>query len=417
LFARNSFVTGPGSSHAERGAAGLDLDEAILATLRARLPDVSELTIAAVVEEVPGYTGALSGQMRENIEQAVQMALGGFLRLVAHGSDANPGTPLHPALDAAYALGRGEARAGRSMDALLAAYRVGARVSWREMSTTVVESNIAAPTLGAFAELVFAYIDELSAASVAGHTDELATTGRVRQRYLERLGRDLLTRAPAEALAADAARADWAVPETLTAVLLPTAAVRGAASLLDRRTLELSADLIGLEIEETSVLLVPDMGGSSRLQLMRVLRDRKAVVGPSRPWMAVAASYERALRTYQLVTPTGQEPIDSEDHLVTLVLGADLEALTDLRSRALEPLSQLRPSTAERLTETLRSWLLHQGRREEIATELVVHAQTVRYRVTQLREAYGDRLGDPQTILELTVALACDDRTSQPVSA
>jgi hypothetical protein len=41
----------------------------------------------------------------------------------------------------------------------------------------------------------------------------------------------------------------------------------------------------------------------------------------------------------------------------------------------------------------------------------------VRYRVTQLREAYGDRLGDPQTILELTVALACDDRTSQPVSA
>jgi hypothetical protein len=410
-------MTDTGSSHAARGAAGLDLDEVILATLRARLPDVSELTIAAVVEEVPGYTGALSGQMRENIEQAVAMALGGFLRLVQHGSDANPGTPLQPALDAAYALGRGEARSGRSMDALLAAYRVGARVSWREMSTTVVENNIAAPTLGAFAELVFAYIDELSAASVAGHTDELATTGRVRQRYLERLGQDLLSGAPAEALVADATRADWAVPDTLTAVLLPTAAVRGAASLLDRRTLELSADLIGLEIEQTSVLLVPDMGGSNRPQLMRVLQDRKAVVGPSRPWMAAAASYQRALRTYQLVPPTGKEPIDSEDHLVTLVLGADLEALTDLRTRALEPLSHLRPSTAERLTETLRSWLLHQGRREEIATDLVVHAQTVRYRVTQLREAYGDRLGDPQTILELTVALAAGGRTPQPVSA
>jgi hypothetical protein len=410
-------MTDTGSSHAARGAAGLDLDEVILATLRARLPDVSELTIAAVVEEVPGYTGALSGQMRENIEQAVAMALGGFLRLVQHGSDANPGTPLQPALDAAYALGRGEARSGRSMDALLAAYRVGARVSWREMSTTVVENNIAAPTLGAFAELVFAYIDELSAASVAGHTDELATTGRVRQRYLERLGQDLLSGAPAEALVADATRADWAVPDTLTAVLLPTAAVRGAASLLDRRTLELSADLIGLEIEQTSVLLVPDMGGSNRPQLMRVLQDRKAVVGPSRPWMAAAASYQRALRTYQLVPPTGKEPIDSEDHLVTLVLGADLEALTDLRTRALEPLVHLRPSTAERLTETLRCWLLHQGRREEIATDLVVHAQTVRYRVTQLREAYGDRLGDPQTILELTVALAAGGRTPQPVSA
>jgi hypothetical protein len=402
------------SSHAERGAAGLDLDEAILATLRARLPDVSELTIAAVVEEVPGYTGALSGQMRENIEQAVQMALGGFLRLVQPGSDANPGTPLQPALDAAYALGRGEARSGRSMDALLAAYRVGARVSWREMSTTVVERKIPAATLGSFAELVFAYIDELSAASVAGHTDELATTGRVRQRYLERLGQDLLGRAPADALVADAARADWAVPDTLTAVLLPTAAVRGAASLLDRRTLELSADLVGLELEQTSVLLVPDVGGSNRSRLLRVLQDRTAVVGPSRPWMAAATSYERALRTYRLVTPTGQEPIDSEDHLVTLVLGADLEALSDLRTRALEPLSHLRPSTAERLTETLRSWLLHQGRREAIATDLVVHAQTVRYRVTQLREAYGERLSDPQTIRELTVALAVDPR---PLSA
>jgi hypothetical protein len=410
-------MTDAGSSHAARGAAGLDLDEAILATLRARLPDVSELTIAAVVEEVPGYTGALSGQMRENIEQAVAMALGGFLRLVQHGSDANPGTPLQPALDAAYELGRGEARSGRSMDALLAAYRVGARVSWREMSTTVVENNIAAPTLGAFAELVFAYIDELSAASVAGHTDELATTGRVRQRYLERLGQDLLSGAPAEALVADAARADWAVPDTLTAVLLPTAAVRGAASLLDRRTLELSADLIGLDIEQTSVLLVPDMGGGGRPQLLRALHDRKAVVGPSRPWMAAAASYQRALRTYQLVPLTGKEPIDSEDHLVTLVLGADLEALTDLRTRALEPLSHLRPSSAERLTETLRSWLLHQGRREEIATDLVVHAQTVRYRVTQLREAYGDRLSDPQTVLELTVALAAGGRKPQPVSA
>ena len=96
------------------------------------------------------------------------------------GADA--GTPTAPALDGAYQLGRGEARSGRAIDALLAAYRVGARVSWREMSSTAVAAGLDADTLARFAELVFAYIDELSAASVAGHTDELATTGRVRQR-------------------------------------------------------------------------------------------------------------------------------------------------------------------------------------------------------------------------------------------
>jgi DNA-binding PucR family transcriptional regulator len=72
----------------------------------------------------------------------------------------------------------------------------------------------------------------------------------------------------------------------------------------------------------------------------------------------------------------------------------------------LAPLATLRPGAAERLTETLRSWLLHQGRRDDIASELTVHPQTIRYRMTQLRELYGDRLADPQLIAELTIALA-----------
>ena len=67
-------------------------------------------------------------------------------------------------------------------------------------------------------------------------------------------------------------------------------------------------------------------------------------------------------------------------------------------------------TAAERLAETLRSWLLHQGRREEVAADLVVHPQTVRYRMTQLRELYGDRLTDPTTVLELTIALAVPPR-------
>jgi DNA-binding PucR family transcriptional regulator len=54
----------------------------------------------------------------------------------------------------------------------------------------------------------------------------------------------------------------------------------------------------------------------------------------------------------------------------------------------------------------LRAWLLHQRRREEVAADLVVHPQTVRYRMTQLRELYGDALSDPRTVGALTIALA-----------
>ena len=34
-----------------------------------------------------------------------------------------------------------------------------------------------------------------------------------------------------------------------------------------------------------------------------------------------------------------------------------------------------------------------------------MHPQTVRYRMGQLRELYGDRLDDPEFVLLLTVAL------------
>ena len=37
---------------------------------------------------------------------------------------------------------------------------------------------------------------------------------------------------------------------------------------------------------------------------------------------------------------------------------------------------------------------------------LLVHAQTVRYRVGQLRKVYGDRLEDSAFVLDATLALA-----------
>ena len=98
--------------------------------------------------------------------------------------------------------------------------------------------------------------------------------------------------------------------------------------------------------------------------------------------------------------------IDTEQHLADVVLMADDVARSDLRDRVLRPLADLRPSAAEKLTDTLRAWLLHQGRREEIASALFVHPQTVRYRLGQLRELYGDRLDDPTFVRDASIALA-----------
>jgi hypothetical protein len=268
-----------------------------------------------------------------------------------------------------------------------------------------VRAGLDAATLASFAELVFAYIDELSAASVAGHTDELATTGRVRQRHLERLVHHLLARPDAseETVRRAAERADWAEPRTLTAVVVPGSQVRAVLGAVAPSTLQ-AADPPGLE--DHVLLLVPDAHGRERPRLLRALAGRGATAGPARPWLSVRASYDRALRARALgpaADPT--DLVDTEDHLPALVLTADPEALADLRARALAPLDGLRPGTADKLAETLRLWLLLQGRRDEVAAALFVHPQTVRYRMGQVREAFGDTLDDPEVVLALTLAL------------
>ena len=396
----------------------LQLDPGVLDDLRAVLPGVAQRTVDTLVSDVPEYADAFSGDGGSTIQAAVQAALAGFLHLAGQAGELSP---VEPAREGAYALGRGEARSGRTMDALLAAYRLGARVAWREWSATAVTHGVQAETIAQFAELVFAYIDELSAASVAGHTDQLATSGRVRSQYLERLGTALLTGSPPEALEAAALRADWLPPEVLSVVLLPSARTRDTLPVVDPLTLVVPGDLVGLA--DVDVLLVP----GARRQVLRVLAGRPAVVGPTRPWGKAAASFARASRMADLIATEGTLDangavggsgvvdglVDTETNLTSLVLLSDPAALADLRAQVLAPLADLRPATAARLAETLRAWLLHQGRREDAAAALHVHAQTVRYRMNQVRELFGDQLNDPEVVLRLTVALALDPVTTR----
>ena len=250
--------------------------------------------------------------------------------------------------DAAYALGRGEARSGRTMDALLSAYRVGARVAWRDLSDAGVRAGLPAATVAQFAELVFAYIDELSAASAAGHADELATTGagaaalpgaahpepapRRLPRRPRGLGRArrLGAAAPAHRRRAPGPAGPWRARPGRPATLQPTEQVPG---------LEDHPDL--------TVLLVPAAragpgGPAARLAAAGGRRAGAAVAGG-------AASYERALRVVgSSWSRRPRRPVDTEAHLAGSS-SAPTRGLRDLRLHVLAPLDELRPAAAEKL--------------------------------------------------------------------
>ena len=381
------------------------LDAAVLDALHAALPATARRTVVALGDELPAYERAARGtDFAATLERAVEMALAGFLGVVGERQLARRTTPSAPAVDAAYELGRGEARTGRPIEVLLAAYRIGARVAWQDLSQVMVEREVPAGTVAHYAELVFAYIDQLSAASVTGHNDETAASVRERERFLERLAEALLVGTGPAELEDLAARADWLPPTTLTAVVLPASQLRQALHAVAPATLTVRSDGAPGAPEGAGVLLVPDVG-RGRARLIDALDGRSAVVGPARPWTEARASYDRARRVASLLTPSGTAT-DTEEHLAAIVIGSDAGALDDLRRRALAPLDEVRPATAARLAETLRSWLLHQGRRDEVAAELHVHPQTVRYRMTQVRELFGDRLTDPDRVLELVLVLA-----------
>lgn len=381
-------------------AEALALDEATVDALRSELPRVAKLVVAEVMREVPAYDVPFQGRMGQIIEKAVQVSLESFVSLASRSAPRS-GAQVGVGAAAARDLGRAEARNGRPVEALLAAYRVGARAAWRELSVQAIAAGVDAATLGRFAELVFSYIDELSAASVAGHNSETSSAERARIVHLDRLTRALLTGAGESELDSAATAASWTPPRTLTAVLVPVERLQHTAAVLDPRTLTLGEDLPGEE-HSRAALLVPDAGGRSRTHLREVLGGRPAVIGPARPWAQVSESYTRAVRALPLAD---DEPLDADEVLPELVLGADPVALADLRSAALAPFDEVADGAAERLAETLRAWLLLQGRRELVAEVLHVHPQTVRYRMNQVRDLYGERLNDPDEVLAILLAL------------
>src|SRR3954451_10203935 len=135
--------------------------------LRPVLPSLADEIIAAIEREVPDYARAMDGEFGQVVRVAIERALGRFIDLIEDpSSDDGRGR-------AAYVdLGRGEMRAGRSLEALLSAYRLGSRLAWGRFVEAGVAGGLDPGAIYALGEAIFAYIDELSAESAEGYAEE-----------------------------------------------------------------------------------------------------------------------------------------------------------------------------------------------------------------------------------------------------
>src|SRR5688572_629206 len=373
--------------------------------LRPVLPGLADEMIAAIAREVPGYARAMEGEFGQVVRLGVEVARNRFVDLLA---DPEPHTAES---GGTYVdLGRGEFQAGRSLDALLAAYRVGARLAWRRFVEAGVEGGLAPDAIYALGEAIFAYIDELSAESAEGYAEEQTAAAGESERRRRRLVRVLAQDPPPgqEAVRTAAAAAAWTLPRAGVAALVVATGDDEAPldSIAGRLARRLGEGAIGAEAYGAAVVFLPDPDAPGRRRrLEAALEDRTAALGPTVEWPAASASARRATATHRLAaagrlsSATGGL-IVADDHRADLLLAADPRIAADLAATRLAPLAELAEGPRARLTETLAAWLARPGQVQAVAAALGVHPQTVRYRVRQLRDLFGDRLDDPDARFE-----------------
>ena len=365
--------------------------------LRAELADATDEIIGAVRAEVPEYARPLTGRFGMRITEGVSVALGQFVDLIGRDEGLEDVRVYR-------ALGQLEHREGRTLAALQSAYQVGTRTMWRRLGEGPTARKLPAEVIFSLAEALFTYVEQISAASVAGWADEEASRAGSLQARRHALV-ELLARRPPPAPAEVervAAAAGWTVPPRLAALVVDDA-VATAGRL---------PGAVGADLDPVGLVLVPAPERSGWLDRLRSgLAGRPAVVGPAVPVAQAHRSIARAqaawpLHVAGLLRPGSPDTlVRADEHLLALLLAAEPELAADLCERAVAPLRTLPAGAAARGEQTLRAWLDAHGDVAVAAAALHVHPQTVRYRLAGLRELFGGALDDPDARLELAIAL------------
>ncbi|RVX45286.1 PucR-like helix-turn-helix protein [Nonomuraea polychroma] len=375
----------------------------IVTTLRSGIGRVSEEMIKEIQTRIPEYDRPDDELYMKVVRMAVEQAIEGFLDRIEH-----PGAPWDP--EPFRMIGRGEAAEGRNLESLQTAMRLGARVGWRRLTELAGPLELSPQLLYDLGEAIFVYLDQLADAAAEGFEEGRARAAGEMERRRARLLDMLLSQPPAspEAIADLAKAAGWRLPRTVACVALddqPSGAHRPSAPA---RMPPLPPDVLaGLE-RPSPCLLVPDPSGPGQAQMLeQALRGRRGAIGPAVPLAAAATSLRWAREAQELsrrgVLPRGL--LRCEDHMATLVVFKDEELVSALAEVRLAPLAHLRPTQQDRLAETLLAWLRYGRVAGEVAARLHVHPQTVRYRLRQLEELYGDQLADPDIRFELEIVL------------
>lgn len=373
-----------------------ELAAVLLATI-----DERAARVADEVRDRVGLYGDKAAVPLDDLVESCRDNLSFVLNGLAEGRVGDP----RPAAE----TGVRRARAGVPLSSVLAAYRVGFRAMWEQLTAE-------ATLRGVPAEVVL----EATADAMVAH--------------------DVFTEAMAAAYNA-----------TLTEQLVRHEAERSAlvetvlsGTVVDRRTLWEVADLLGLPVSGTYVVVaallaspgravlhgveaelarqgirsawrllpdaqvgVVDVGTTDVTTVLELVDTGSVRLGVSPAFhelTAAAGALELARLAAVSAPPTGGHA-RFEDHPVGVTAAAAGHVMAHLTNDVLGPLKALGEVERQTLLETLRVWVAVGGSTTKSAQRLACHANTVRHRLRKFEELTGRRLEKPLDVAALCLAL------------
>jgi hypothetical protein len=366
--------------------------------LRPELDSLAEEIITEIRRSIPEYARPIDGPYGQALRVGVSMAISAFVDQVG-----DPSVPREHRDDVCRKLGQNEEREGRSLDTLQAAYRVGGRVAWQRIMKVGRRNSFSSTTMSQLADALFGYLDELASLSLAGYTEARARSAEAVEDWRRRLLHLILECAavPDNAISELAALARWQVPTDVTLVAA-TSGATVARPLLDE---DILIDLRGAE----PYLLIPGALTPARLHTLHTaLPGERLAVGVTVALRDAVDSLRWARQALTMAVHGVFGPgkvVNCADHLSTVWLLSDTALIDQISKRQLAALNGLTSKQRTRLLETLGAWLRTRGGAAEIAEQLNVHPQTVRYRMRQLEKTFGQRLDDPDERFALELVL------------
>ena len=344
-------------------------------------------------------------------ESGEPMALVGIRRAIEvfvqhlETAEGRPGRPTVPP-GVFQEFGRGEGLNGRSLDSLQAIYRMGVRLAWRRFADIGQRVEIPPPAMYELVDAGYEYLDGLVDQSVRGYAEAAARQAGERLRLQRRLMELLLAERhrgdPADALTERAARIGWPLPKKVAVGVLLRPAREAVPPAVGQGV------LLDMDYEQPR-MVVPEPDAAGRPELLhRALTGWAGAIGPPVPLPDAAKSLrwaEAAVRLMERDLLPAGDVLYCTEHTEALVLLQPEELIDDLARRCLAPLQHCGPTHGRRLAETLLAWLETRGGAPEVAARLGVHPQTVRYRLRQIRELWGDEIDDPDRRFELELVL------------